>query len=159
MKIKQWKVNRDVITRTETAFRAGEHEVFAIWSAEHVKADIIDEMAVDGCIVPTQTPGVTAEGVWVHIEGRELQRIQLDNFKVGRRSVIQLHTHPGSDVCMSRLDRAWEVVRHVGALSIIVPHYCRFGLQLGANANVYEREEDDWRLWSPAEARERLVVA
>ncbi len=159
MKIKQWKVNRDVITRTETAFRAGEHEVFAIWSAEHVKADIIDEMAVDGCIVPTQTPGITAEGVWVHIEGRELQRIQLDNFKVGRRSVIQLHTHPGSDVCMSRLDRAWEVVRHVGALSIIVPHYCRFGLQLGANANVYEREEDDWRLWSPAEARERLVVA
>lgn len=88
MKIKQWKVNRDVITRTETAFRAGEHEVFAIWSAEHVKADIIDEMAVDGCIVPTQTPGITAEGVWVHIEGRELQRIQLDNFKVGRRSVI-----------------------------------------------------------------------
>lgn len=158
MKIKQWKVKRDVLVQTEAAFRAGEHEVFTIWSAEHVRAEVVDEMAVDGRIVPAQTPGITAEGVWVHIEGQELQRIQLDNFKAGRRSVIQLHTHPGADVRMSKLDRAWEVVRHVGALSIIVPHYCHFGLQLGTNANIYEREEDDWRLWSPAEARERLVV-
>ena len=152
MKIKKWEVHRDVLDHTEAAFRAGEHEVFAIWSALHIKANVIDVMEVNGCIVPAQTPGVTAEGVWVHIEGRELQRIQLDNFKAGRRSVIQIHTHPGADVRMSRLDRTWEVVRHVGALSIIVPHYCRFGLQLGTSANIYEREEDDWRLWSSAEA-------
>lgn len=158
MKIQQWKVKRDVLIQTEAAFRAGEHEVFAIWSAEHITADVIEELIVDSCIVPAQTPGVTAEGVWVHIEGRELQRIQLENFKAGRRSMIQLHTHPSADVRMSKLDRAWEVVRHVGALSIIVPHYCRFGLQLGTNANIYEREEDDWRLWSPAEARERIAV-
>ena len=159
MKIKQWKIGRDVMAETEAALRAGEHEVFAIWSAEQITTDLIDEMWVDGCIFPTQTPGITAEGVWVHIQGRELQRIQLNNFKAGRRSVIQLHTHPGADVRMSRLDRAWEVVRHVGALSIIVPHYCRFGLQLWGDTNVYEREEDDWRLWSPVEARERLVIA
>lgn len=158
MKIKQWQIKREVIAQTEAAMRVGEHEVFAIWSAEQVKAEVIDEMRVDGCIVPAQTPGVNAEGVWVHIEGRELQRIQLDNFKANRRSVIQLHTHPGADVRMSRLDRAWEVVRHVGALSIIVPHYCHYGLQLGADANIYEREENDWRLLSQAEARERLVV-
>lgn len=158
MKIKQWKIKRDVLIQTEAALRAGEHEVFAIWSAENIKADVIEELVVDSCIVPAQTPGVTAEGVWVHIEGCELQRIQLDNFRAGRRSMIQLHTHPSADVRMSNLDRAWEVVRHVGALSIIVPHYCRFGLQLGTSANIYEREEDDWRLWSTSEARERLVV-
>ena len=107
---------------------------------------------------PLRASQLTAEGVWVHIEGCELQRIQLDNFRAGRRSMIQLHTHPSADVRMSNLDRAWEVVRHVGALSIIVPHYCRFGLQLGTSANIYEREEDDWRLWSTSEARERLVV-
>lgn len=159
MKVKRWNLDCEVVAKTEAALRAGEHEVFAIWSAELVKADVLDEVRVDGCIVPAQTPGVSDQGVWVHIEGRELQRIQLENFKNGRRSVIQLHTHPGADVRMSQLDRAWEVVRHVGALSIIVPHYCRFGLQLGAGANVYEREEDDWRLWSPSEARERLVIA
>lgn len=158
MKIRQWQIKREVIAQTEAAMRIGEHEVFAIWSAEQVKSEVIDEMRVDGCIVPAQTPGVSAEGVWVHIAGRELQRIQLDNFKASRRSVIQLHTHPGADVRMSRLDRAWEVVRHVGALSIIVPHYCRCGLQLGTDANIYEREENDWRLWSQAEAQERLVV-
>ena len=70
MKIQQWKIKRDVLIQTEAAFRAGEHEVFAIWSAEYIKADVIEELIVDSCIVPAQTPGVTAEGVWVHIEGR-----------------------------------------------------------------------------------------
>ncbi len=159
MKIQKWKLNLDVIGQTEKAFLVGAHEVFAIWSAAHVANQHVQNLTVDGCIVPAQTPGVEADGVWVHIAGSELQRIQLDNFKAGRRSVIQLHTHPGADVRMSRLDRQWEVVRHVGALSIIVPHYGRFGLQLGEGANVYEREEDDWRLWSTVEARERLVYS
>lgn len=158
MKIQQWKVGHDVVDQTERAFRVGAHEVFAIWSAEQPQGESIDQLTLDRCIIPAQTPGVTADGVWVHIEGRELQRIQLENFNTGRRSVIQLHTHPGADVRMSTLDRAWEVVRHVGALSIIVPHYCRFGLQLLTDANIYEQEVGDWRLWSKAEARERMVI-
>lgn len=159
MKIEKWKVSHEVVVQTERAMRAGAHEVFVIWSANQLDDGHHDLIQVDGCIVPAQTPGVTAEGVWVHIEGRELQRIQLENFKTARRSIIQLHTHPGTDVRMSRLDRAWEVVRHVGSLSIIVPNYCQGGLQLFNGANIYEREDDDWRLWSRVEAQERLVVA
>lgn len=159
MKIQQWKIARHVVEQTERSFRVGYHEVFAIWTAGQVEHDSITELAVDQCVIPAQTAGVTGDGVYVHIEGRELQRIQLDNFRAARRSVIQLHTHPAEDVRMSTLDRQWEVVRHVGALSIIVPHYCRFGLSLGAGANVYEREEDDWRLWSHDETNERLVIA
>lgn len=158
MKIEKWKVSAEVIRQTERAMRVGAHEVFVIWSANQLDSGDHKLTLVDGCIVPAQTPGVTADGVWVHIEGRELQRIQLDNFKMGRRSVIQLHTHPSTDVRMSQLDRNWEVVRHVGALSIIVPKYCRDGLQLFNGANIYEREDDDWRLWSLAEAQDRLVV-
>lgn len=158
MKINRWKVAQDVVTKTERAVHVGAHEVFAIWTAVKPEGEVIDRVDVDGCVIPAQTPGVTKEGVWVHIEGSELQRIQMDNFDAGRRSVIQLHTHPTDDVRMSLLDLRWEVVRHVGALSIIIPHYGRYGLRLGEGANVYERQEEDWRLWSQAEARERLVI-
>jgi hypothetical protein len=97
--------------------------------------------------------------VWVHIAGQELQRIQLDNFQRKERSIIQLHTHPGANVNMSQLDKEWEVVRHMGALSIIVPFYGTRGLNLFDGANVYEREGDDWRLWPRSETAERLVVS
>lgn len=159
MKIGTWKLTSQVVAETERALLVGAHEVFAIWTAAKPSPDGAAALTVDGCVVPRQKPGVSATGVWVHIEGEELQRIQLENFRSGRRSVIQLHSHPGADVRMSLLDREWEVVRHGGALSIIVPHYGRAGLALHAGANIYEREEDDWRLWTAQEVHERLVIA
>lgn len=160
MKFKCWQIPKSVVRQTEQALLAGAHEVFAIWTAPHPVDGSTPDMAdVSRCLVPAQTPGVTSTGVWVHIEGQELQRLQLDNFARKERSIVQLHTHPGRDVRMSQLDRKWEVVRHVGALSIIVPFYGTRGLRLGDGANVYEREEGDWRLWSPEEAKERLVVS
>lgn len=158
MKIHHWHVDREVIARTERALRVGDHEVFTIWTSVKPVTPQQGPLLVDGCIVPAQAPGASAGGVWVHIEGNELQRIQLENFQVGRRSVIQLHSHPGADVRMSELDRAWEVVRHVGALSIIVPFFGRGGLALTDGASVYEREEEDWRLWPANEVQERMVL-
>lgn len=158
MKYSKWVVPRHIVAATETAFRVGKHEVFAMWTARLAAEPTGDTANVLRCVVPAQSPGVSATGVWVHIAGQELQRIQLDNYARQERSVIQLHTHPGSNVEMSGLDREWEVVRHVGALSIIVPFYARDGACLHDGANVYEREDDDWRLWSRAETAERLVV-
>ncbi len=156
----QWKIPRHVAAETERAFLVGKHEVFAIWAAPREPDDTPPKVAnVSRCIVPTQTPGVTPTGVWVHIAGQELQRIQLDNFQRKERSIIQLHTHPGANVNMSQLDKEWEVVRHMGALSIIVPFYGTRGLNLFDGANVYEREGDDWRLWPRSETAERLVVS
>lgn len=158
MKYKYWNISLAVAKQTEQAFLTGSHEVFVIWTAPR---QVFGDSALAGisqCIVPAQTPGTTPAGVWVHIAGEELQRIQLENFRNGERSIVQLHTHPGADVNMSLLDRKWEVVRHPGALSIIVPHYGTRGLLLHEGANVYEREDDDWRLWSRMEARERLVL-
>lgn len=158
MKYKYWNIPPQVAEQTGKALLVGSHEVFVIWSAAREACGDAARAEISRCIVPAQNPGVTSDGVWVHIEGAELQRIQLDNFRRAERSIVQLHTHPGADVRMSSLDRKWEVVRHVGALSIIVPHYGTKGLLLHDAANVYEREEDDWRLWSRAEARERLVA-
>ncbi|HEX2544481.1 MAG TPA: hypothetical protein VHL79_06365 [Ramlibacter sp.] len=136
-----------------------DHEVFALWTAPlEVRRDALSEVRVLQAIVPRQRPGRTAFGVYVHIPGEELQRIQLENYARGERSIIQLHTHPGADVSMSDLDREWEVTSHVGALSIIVPDYCAQGLRLFDGANIYEREEDHWRLWSAQEAAERMQI-
>lgn len=159
MRYNKWEIPRQVLVETERAFCSGQHEVFVIWPAKRIGAEKAEVAEITRCIVPAQTPGVKGNGVWVHIAGQELQRIQLDNFKSGERSVVQLHTHPGSNVQMSELDREWEVVRHIGALSIIVPSYGLHGLDSFAGVNVYEREEADWRLWTRKEVMERLVVS
>lgn len=161
MKYANWKIPGRVLEETEQALQRGQHEVFVIWSAplSDGEGPGSPSAAITRCILPTQKPGFTASGVWVHIEGQELQRIQLDNHRRRERGIVQLHTHPSADVNMSALDREWEVVRHVGALSIIVPDYCKRGLRSFDGVNVYEREEGDWRLWSRGEVTERLVVS
>ena len=159
MKYAQWIIPKAVVAQTEAALLSGQHEVFAIWTAPYDREQPSNTNAnITRSIIPVQTPGETADGVYVHIAGGELQRIQLDNHRRNERSVVQLHTHPGADVRMSSLDRKWEVVRHVGALSIIVPFYGTRGLSLFEGANIYEREMDDWRLWSRQEATERMVL-
>ncbi|TDA43625.1 hypothetical protein [Burkholderia pyrrocinia] len=158
MKFETWSVPHVVLEQTEKAFLSGENEVFVIWTAAAAPKEPRPAADILRCIVPHQQPGETPDGgVYVHIAGSELQRIQIDNYTKGERSIVQLHTHPGADVRMSDLDREWEVVRHVGALSIIVPFYGRKGLLSFEGVNVYEREEAGWRLWTRSETSTRLV--
>lgn len=160
MKYGKWRVPSAVIRETEAAMHGRPHEVFALWTAAlELETEYLEQAHINRLIVPAQQPGWTPHGVYVHIAGGELQRIQFDNYDNKRRSIVQLHTHPSRDVNMSQLDREWEVVAHVGALSIIVPDYCARGLSLTSGANIYEREEDDWRLWSVQETIERIVIA
>lgn len=110
-------------------------------------------------IVPEQESHAGARGVHVHVPGRELARIAFDNYERGERSAVQLHTHPSSNTNMSALDVKWEVVAHPGALSIIVPDYCRRGLSSFRNASVYERVHGGrWRLWGAGEMGRRIEV-
>lgn len=156
MSQRTWRVPGEIVTSTTTAFVAGEHEVFVIWTA--ALGDTGDRIDVQRCMVPRQEARTTTLGVLVHIDGVELARVQFENYDRGERSVVQLHTHPDDDVRMSDLDREWEVVCHVGALSIIVPDYGRHGLRDLVGVNVYEREDSDWRLWTRTEAMERLEL-
>lgn len=158
MKYQTWNVPRKVIEDTERAMRGRDHEVFVMWTSALLAESSADRAEVLRAIIPDQKPGQTALGVYVHIDGSELQRVQIENYECRERSIVQLHTHPTSDVRMSELDIEWEVVRHVGALSIIIPNYCRLGLSLFSGANVYEREEFGWRLWDVDETRRRLVL-
>lgn len=93
--------------------------------------------------------------------GEELRRIAFDNYKRGERNAVQIHTHPSDDTRMSELDKKWEVVTHPGALSIIVPHYCRDGMLSFKHASVYERVRGGgrWRLWNAGELDARVSMA
>lgn len=156
MRIKYWNIPNHILVETAYAFSRGRHEVFVIWTSTlHFNGSTCE---ITRCIVPKQRAEVTLSGAYVHIEGAELSRIQFDNFDSKERSVIQLHTHPSSNVNMSSLDKEWEVVKHVGALSIIVPSYGDRGLQGFPGVNVYEREQSGWRLWSEEEKTNRLRV-
>ena len=89
--------------------------------------------------------------------GAELRRIAFDNYERGERSAAQLHTHPSADTRMSALDREWEVVSRPGDLSIIVPDYCRGGIESFWRASVYEREPGGrWRPWRAGEIAARF---
>jgi len=151
----RWIIPNLVLLETAHAFRRYANEVFVLWTAPSSTA--AQDLAVSRCIVPEQRAGRTPQGVYVHIDGEELSRIQIENYRRRERSIVQLHTHPGQDVRMSELDREWEVVAHTGALSIIVPFYGRDGLQGFPGVNVYEREDHDWRLWGNYEVRARLL--
>ena len=156
MTYRNWYIPAHVLASTEAAFRRGNHEVFALWTATLKPSG--SDCEILRCVVPHQQPGVTSAGVFVHIPGAELSRIQVDNFHKGERSVAQLHTHPSEDVRMSELDRKWEVVTQEGSLSIIVPNYCRQPLTGFTGVNVYERVGNDWRLWSKGEIQQRIKI-
>jgi hypothetical protein len=152
----QWEVPAQVWKDSAAALASAQHEIFLLWTAPGELADGVCRVA--RLIIPEQMPETSAAGVSVLVPGHELARIAFDNYQRGERSVVQLHTHPRASVEMSLLDREREVVRHVGGLSIIVPHYGRDGLAGLPGVNVYEREESDWRLWDEGEGSARLVV-
>ncbi|MBI2412876.1 MAG: hypothetical protein HYV24_06680 [Deltaproteobacteria bacterium] len=151
-----WLIPKNILDETTLTLTKGSHEIFVIWTSSLKATGPICE--IRRCIVPAQQPGATLHGVYVHISGQELNRIQFDNFEKNERSIIQIHTHPSNDVQMSALDKSWEVVNHIGALSIIVPVYGKKGLYGFPGVNVYEREKNGWRLWTFDEIKKRLQV-
>jgi proteasome lid subunit RPN8/RPN11 len=151
-----WRIPRSVLDSTARVLASGQHEVFALWTAKRTEA--IPACVVSRLVVPKQTPESSIFGVSVRIDGDELARIVFENHALGEKSVVQLHTHPGSSVEMSLLDREREVVRHEGGLSIIVPRYGRDGLDDFPGVSVYERRGNVWCCWGPGEAARRLLI-
>ena len=130
-----------------------------LWTAPLSAAPPGGACAVSRAIVPDQDSDAGPRGAHVHVSGRELSRIEFDNYEKGERNVAQVHTHPSANTRMSALDVKWEVVAHPGALSIIVPDYCRGGISSFNRASVYERLAGGrWRLWAAGEMKRRLRV-
>ena len=176
-----WLVPQKVVDDTVGALSGRDAEVFVLWTTALEPGRGSEDGTLAGrivgrlraalpflgrgkctvcrAIVPEQDSHVGAGGAHVHIHGKELRRIEFDNYERGERNAVQIHTHPSDDTRMSALDREWEVVMHAGALSIIVPDYCRGGIESFRSASVYEREVGGrWRLWGAGEFERRVRI-
>lgn len=154
-----WAVPEGVVRQTVKALSSRDAEVFALWTAP-LGGGRVGRCAVARVVVPRQEAHDGVRGAHVHVPGDELRRIAFDNYKRGERNAAQIHTHPSGDTRMSALDKKWEVVTHPGALSIIVPRYCRDGVSSLRNASVYERVPGGrWRLWGAGEMEARVSMA
>lgn len=151
-----WQIPEKIMHNTAKVLASKDLEVFVLWTST-IKMEG-NVCKISRLVIPEQDSHKGLEGVYVHIEGKELSRITFDNYPKGERNVIQIHTHPSQNVDMSILDREWEVVNHVGALSIIVPNYGTDGLRGFPGVHVYEKEEDGWRLWPHEEIIKRLEI-
>jgi hypothetical protein len=53
----------------------------------------------------------------------ESMRLLMEHLRAKRRKVVaQIHIHPG-EAFHSEADAEWAIVRHVGALSLVLPHF------------------------------------
>ena len=154
-----WAVSPKVVDRTIRRLSDRDAEAFALWTAPIAGGRGDGGCEVARLVTPRQEAHGGARGAYVHAPGEELRRIAFDNYKRGERNVAQIHTHPSDDTRMSELDKKWEVVAHPGALSIIVPGYCRGGMSSFRMASVYERESGGrWRLWGAGELEARVSI-
>ena len=151
-----WEISKNILNETTKILASKRSGVFVLWTAPLELANNVCK--ISRYIIPEQDSHNGLEGAYVHIEGTELSRIVFDNHSKNERSVIQIHTHPSKNVEMSLLDREWEVVKHTGSLSIIVPSYGKYGLNNFPGVNVYEKEENDWRLWTHDEINKRFKI-
>ena len=154
-----WVVPRVVVDRTIECLSGRDAAAFALWTAPLAGGHGGGGCEVSRLVVPRQEAHGGPRGAYVHVPGEELRRIAFDNYKRGERNVAQIHTHPSDDTRMSELDKKWEVVAHHGALSIIVPYYCRGAMSSFRMASVYERERGGrWRLWRTGELEARVNI-
>ena len=97
--------------------------------------------------------------VTVHEVFVPIQETEADYFKIPQHGMAQLlehlrarklmvaaqvHTHP-EDAFHSRADDRWAIVRHAGALSLVIARFCQetTAATFVANAKVYRLTEDD----------------
>jgi hypothetical protein len=110
-------VPASIISTTVAELRfAAMTERVLLWLGERVG----DNVVVREAFVPEQY----AESDYFHIprSGMEglLQRLRAHRWMVA----AQVHTHP-QEAFHSWADDRWAIVRHVGALSLVIPRFCR----------------------------------
>lgn len=116
-------IARESIDATAEALReAGQegYERFVLWSGVVASR----EFAVQCVHVPRQRSYKTCEGLVVRVDGPELHRLNVWLYEHGQRFGVQVHAHP-TDAFHSRTDDDYPIVCEEGALSVVVPNFCR----------------------------------
>jgi hypothetical protein len=134
------------------AGRAG-YERFVLWSGI-MNGDAFDVRSV---VVPTQTAYKLETGLCVRVAGDELHRLNRWLYEQGETLGIQIHTHP-TRAYHSETDDAFPIVTQIGALSVVVPDFCRRGLFTRGTA-TYRLRTGGWREVPAATAQRLIEVA
>lgn len=149
-----FQVRHKVLVETERYLRAvgvlGK-ECTVFWGGVG-KGDVADVRSI---YYPSQTS--TAVSVDVNPEAVHEMYGMLDL----RNEILvsQVHTHPGT-AFHSGTDDSFPATFLVGFLSIVVPDFCRLGLDDFSNCAVFiHRGRGQWRCVTPSEVRRRLLVS
>lgn len=147
--VSSFSVPKGVVETTEFHLReAGRRgfEAFALWTGTMESK----EFRVNTLHVPKQTGYKLPRGVCVRVDGVELHRLNcwlLDHNEV---LGIQIHTHP-SEAYHSETDDDFPIVTVLGAVSIVVPDFCRYGMFCRRTA-VYRLTDEGWLELAGSEA-------
>jgi hypothetical protein len=111
----QLSISSGLIARTIATLQEGGEqmcETVVFWLG---KGTVVDEV-----YRPQQTVSIDN----FHLPG-ESMRALMDYLKQDRRRILaQVHSHPG-EAFHSRADDKWAVIRHEGAMSLVLPQFAR----------------------------------
>lgn len=109
---------RQVLLDTFTVLRRGGlrgEERVALWLASAAPRS-------PAPIVEIYEPAQVADVDYFHIPPSSMRSL-MDHLRLTRRRVVaQIHTHPGR-AFHSEADAEWAIIRHVGALSLVLPYF------------------------------------
>ncbi|HEY5022590.1 MAG TPA: hypothetical protein VII30_08905 [Gemmatimonadaceae bacterium] len=153
--VRSFRVPRELVEGAERALReAGRagYERFALWSGNVMG----DSFIAKTLLVPHQTAYKLERGVCVRVGGEELHRLNLWLYEHRETLAIQIHTHP-SGAYHSETDDTYPIATQAGALSIVVPDFCRRGLFVNDTA-TYRLRRSGWDEMTPAQAQSLVTV-
>ncbi len=151
--VRVFRIAKRLVDESEKALReAGRagYERFVLWSGV-MGGDVFEVLSI---VVPAQTAYKLETGLCVRVAGDELHRLNRWLYEQGETLGIQVHSHP-TRAYHSETDDAYPIVTQVGALSVVVPHFCRHGLLTRGTA-TYRLSTAGWRQ-VPTATVQRLI--
>lgn len=119
MKIRPVIVAQHIVAETIEQLRQGGHartERFVLWLARKTDSSVL--------VHEPYVPQYEASSDYFHI-GRPAMARLMEHLRIRELMIgAQLHTHP-EEAFHSSADDRWAIVRHVGALSVVLPDFGR----------------------------------
>lgn len=140
--VRRFRIAEKLVQASEKPLREAGHagyERFVLWSGT-VISEVFEVHTVH---VPSQTAYKLETGLCVRVGGDELHRLNRWLFEQSEMLGVQIHTHP-AEAYHSNTDDAYPIVTQVGALSVVVPDFCRRGLFTRGTA-TYRLRMGGWR--------------
>ncbi len=129
-------------------------EALVLW------AGTVDEgiARIGQVFVPEQRGYRTPQGHYLVVDPASTARIREACLDLGLLPLVQVHSHPQEAFHSARDDR-YPILKRVGCLSIVVPHFARSPMGQLTGCSVNELEPGGhWREWTTTEIRHRLQI-